>query len=86
MERVDLLIANGNVVFREGTRPANLAISGGKVVAILQPGFEIDASRVIDATGKHVLPGSLIPKAIRATPSRWTSISKPNHRPRPLEA
>ena len=62
MERVDLLIANGNVVFREGTRPANLAISGGKVVAILQPGLEIDASRVIDATGKHVLPGLVDPE------------------------
>ena len=62
MERVDLLIKNGDVVFREGTRPANLAISDGKVAAILKPGLEIDAARVVDAAGKHVLPGLVDPE------------------------
>lgn len=62
MERVDLLIKNGDVVFREGTRPANIAISDGKVAAILKPGFEIDATRVVDAAGKHVLPGLVDPE------------------------
>ena len=62
MERVDLLIKNGDVVFHEGCRPANLAISGGKVAAILKPGFEVDAARVVDAAGKHVLPGLVDPE------------------------
>ena len=62
MERVDPLIKNGDVVFREGTRPADIAISDGKVAAILKPGFEIDAARVVDAAGKHVLPGLVDPE------------------------
>ncbi len=57
MERMDLVIKNGSVVFSDGTRMANLAIHQGKVAAIMQPGFIPDAARVIDATGKHVLPG-----------------------------
>ena len=45
-----------------GLPPANIAISNEKVVAILKPGFEIDAARVIDAAGKHVLPGLVDPE------------------------
>lgn len=62
MERVDLLIKNGTVVFREGARPANLAIHQGKIAAILHPNFVPDAARVIDAAGKHVMPGLVDPE------------------------
>ncbi|MBI4487980.1 MAG: allantoinase AllB, partial [Deltaproteobacteria bacterium] len=62
MERVDLLVKNGTVVFREGARPANLVIHQGKVAAVLSPNFVPDAARVIDAVGKHVIPGLVDPE------------------------
>lgn len=62
MERIDLFIKNGTVVFREGARLANIAINKGKIAAILQPGFVLDANQVIDATSKYVMPGVVDPE------------------------
>ena len=62
MERVHLLIKNGTVILREGARVANVAIHQGKIAAILQSSLVPDAARVIDATGKHVIPGVVDPE------------------------
>jgi dihydroorotase-like cyclic amidohydrolase len=62
MERVDLLVKNGTVVLREGARLGHVAIDQGKIAAILPPNFTPDAAQVIDATGKHVMPGVVDPE------------------------
>jgi dihydropyrimidinase/dihydroorotase len=62
MERVDLLIKGGTVVLRERARSANVAINQGKLAAILEPNLVPDAAKVIDATGKYVMPGVVDPE------------------------
>ncbi len=52
----DLLVRNGILVLEEGSRPADIAVSGGKVAALLQPGTPAEAGRVVDAGGLCVLP------------------------------
>ena len=65
MAAYDLLIRGGTVVTPDGPRAADVAISGERIAAILEPGTGNDAggavgaSRVIDATGKHVIPGAI---------------------------
>src|SRR5215475_9320204 len=54
----DLLIRGGNVVLPETDGVAvDIAISGGKIAAILAPGTQADARETLDASGKTVLPG-----------------------------
>ncbi|MGK2850614.1 MAG: dihydroorotase [Candidatus Limnocylindrales bacterium] len=55
----DLLIRGGTVVTPDGTRRADIAIDGERIAAIVESGTPIDAARVIDATGKHVIPGAI---------------------------
>jgi dihydroorotase len=57
-DTVDLIVRNGTVVTSQTTAQADLAISGGRFVAIAAPGeLGIEAAETYDATGKHVLPG-----------------------------
>jgi dihydroorotase len=53
----DILIRGGTIVSPEGRTVADLAITGERISAIVAPGTELPAARVIDATGKHLLPG-----------------------------
>ena len=55
----DTIIANGRVVTATDTYAGDVAISGGKIVAIGQNLPRENASRVIDAAGKYVLPGGI---------------------------
>lgn len=52
----DLIIRNGQVVFPDGVRKADIAVSEEKIVLIAEE-ISGDAGEVIDATGKHVFPG-----------------------------
>lgn len=56
----DLLITNGRVV-TPGNEPAplDIAISAGRIAALLAPGTPVDATRSLDAGGKVVMPGAL---------------------------
>jgi N-acyl-D-aspartate/D-glutamate deacylase len=57
---IDLRISGGSVLDGTGApaRVADVAVDGGRVVAITEPGAHTDtARRVIDATGLHVAPG-----------------------------
>jgi dihydroorotase len=57
-EKVDLIVRNGTVVTSQTTALADLAIDGGRFVAIAAPGdLGLEAAETYDATGKHVLPG-----------------------------
>ena len=57
------LILRGGTVVRPGTEPAlaDVAVRDGRVAALLEPGADAAASEIVDATGKHVLPGSVDP-------------------------
>src|SRR5262249_42269983 len=58
-----LIITGGVTVLPSGTEPADVAVSGGKVVAIGAPGTlaSTGAARVIDAAGQIVIPGGIDP-------------------------
>ena len=53
----DLLLADGDVVFENGVRKANIAVKEGKIAAILAPGFVVEAKEVRVIEGLTVFPG-----------------------------
>ncbi|HYB48236.1 MAG TPA: dihydropyrimidinase [Streptosporangiaceae bacterium] len=57
------LISGGTVVTAEGTLDADVLVGGEKIAAVLprlpDTGTSVTADRVIDATGKYVLPGGI---------------------------
>jgi len=55
----DTLIRGGTVVTAAGRWAADLALADGRIAAILSPGTPAEAERVIDAAGRHVLPGAI---------------------------
>ena len=59
---VELLIRGGTVVTAERAFPADVAVAGGAVAAV-GPGLSGPAARVIDATGRLVIPGGVDPHA-----------------------
>jgi dihydropyrimidinase len=57
MATFDLIVQGGTVVTTSGIGPADIGIRDGRVTAL---GFDLgDAERVIDATGRLVLPGGV---------------------------
>ena len=58
-----MLVSGGTIVSAVGRRAADVLIDGEKIVAILAPGqaaaMGVSADRVIDATGKYVIPGGV---------------------------
>lgn len=56
--KYDLLIKNGRIVTAEGSFDADLAVKDGKIVTI-GIALEGEAEKVVDASGKLVLPGAL---------------------------
>lgn len=57
----DTVVEGGTLVTPETSFDATLAIVGEKIAGILSPETAVDAERVVDATGKHVLPGGVDP-------------------------
>ena len=61
---VDLIITGGQVVTPSGVGNLDVAIEGEQIVAVGQPGaIPSDGARVIDASGKIVIPGGVEPHA-----------------------
>jgi len=55
---IDLQIAGGTVVTPAGTVAADVLVRDVKIAGLVGHGLEIgDVGKVVDATGKHVLPG-----------------------------
>jgi dihydroorotase len=55
---IDLQIAGGTVVTPAGTVAADVLVRDGKIAGLVGHGLELgDVGKVVDATGKHVLPG-----------------------------
>lgn len=57
----DLIIRNGTVISANTTSLADIAIKDSKIAAISEPGLLDKARRVVDASGKYVLPGIIDP-------------------------
>ncbi|HLJ60036.1 MAG TPA: amidohydrolase family protein [bacterium] len=59
---VDTIVRGGTIVTPErGVRREDLLIKDGKVVGLLLDSSGVDAAEVIDANGRHVLPGAIEP-------------------------
>ncbi len=59
MDRYDTVIRGGTLVGATGRTLADLAIRDGRIAAIVAPGTPLAGESVIDATGRHVLPGAI---------------------------
>lgn len=60
MMAYDLLIANGEVLLPNAApQKLDIAVTGGKIAALLAPGQATEACEVIDASGLTVLPGAI---------------------------
>lgn len=57
LTKVDTVIKGGRVVNENGIVDADIALLNGKIAGILSPGLAPAADKVIDATGRYVLPG-----------------------------
>ena len=57
LARVDLVVRGGTVVSPAGRSPRDIAVRDGRIAALVDPGEPLEADRVINATGLHVLPG-----------------------------
>lgn len=78
---LDTLIQGGTVVSPHATEQIDVAIHDGRVVAFMAPGsLDVQASRVIDAQGKYVVPGGIdahvhfniaLSPAMRAQSAKW---------------
>src|SRR5690349_1535692 len=55
----DTVIANGRIVTATDTYMGDVAINRGKIAAIGCSEFRENATRIIDASGKYVLPGGI---------------------------
>src|SRR5579859_5000286 len=55
----DTLIVNGTVVTATDTSRADVAVSGGRVVALGESLPRENCKRIFDAKGKYVLPGGI---------------------------
>ena len=56
----DLIVRGGTVVTQQGAPSAlDIAVTGGRIAALLAPGTPADAAAMLDATGRTVLPGAL---------------------------
>ncbi len=66
---LDLIIRGGEVVTPWGVGDWDVAVQGEKIVAVTTPGtLTDDVGRIIDATGKIVIPGGIEPHAHIAAP------------------
>ncbi|HXW18228.1 MAG TPA: dihydropyrimidinase, partial [Candidatus Acidoferrales bacterium] len=57
--RFDTVIRNGTVVTASDTFRSDVGIAGDKIVAIAQELIPDNAARVIDASGRYVMPGGI---------------------------
>lgn len=53
-----LVVRGGTVVDATGTRPADVLVRDGRIVAV-EPGILVDGAEVVDANGAYVVPGGI---------------------------
>ena len=61
---LDLIVRGDRVVTPDRVAELDIAVQGGRIVAVAEPGnLQLEAVRVLDATGKIVVPGGIEPHA-----------------------
>ena len=66
---LDLVIRGGQVVTSQGVAISDVGVEGERIAILGTPGsLPTDSARVIDATGKIVVPGGVEPHAHLAHP------------------
>ncbi len=60
---LDLLVTGGLVATPDGARPLEVGVEGETIASLLEPSAQVEARRVLDATGKLVFPGGVEPHA-----------------------
>ena len=55
---MDLLIKNGTIVTAKESYKADIAVKDGKI-ALIGKELDVPADKVVDASGKLVLPGAI---------------------------
>lgn len=55
----ETLITNGDVVTEQGIEALDVAISSGRIIALIPRGTAVEAREVIDASGALILPGAI---------------------------
>src|SRR3989449_11384190 len=59
---LDLVIRGGQVITPQGVGAWDVGVEGERIVAVAAPGtLPRDAARIIDATGRLVIPGGIDP-------------------------
>src|SRR5262245_16405116 len=59
---LDLIVRSGTVVTPRGAGTWDIAVEGGRIVALTEPGtLSAEGARTIDASGKVVVPGGVDP-------------------------
>ena len=53
----DLVVVGGTLVSASGRTAGTVGVRDGRIAAIVDPRTPLDGARVIDATGRHLLPG-----------------------------
>lgn len=53
----DLIVRDGHVVSHSIDRRVDIAISDGRVEALLEPGYPAEAKRIVEVGGRTVIPG-----------------------------
>ncbi|WP_445492586.1 allantoinase AllB [Niallia sp. 03133] len=56
--KYDLIIKEGNVVFRDDVKKVDIAIKNGKISAIAET-IEGEADQIVNASGQYVMPGMI---------------------------
>ena len=61
---LDVLIQGGTVVSPDASEPFDIGVKDGRIVVFAAPrSLDLEATRVIDAHGKYVIPGGIEPHA-----------------------
>lgn len=68
--KADVAVVGGLVATHSGVFSATLAITGGRVSAWLDPGERPEATEIVDAQGKVILPGAIDPHVHFNEPGR----------------
>ncbi len=59
MEQYDLVVRGATLVTATDTYRADIAVRQESIAAIVEPGLPLEATRVIEASGRHVIPGAI---------------------------
>jgi dihydropyrimidinase len=76
---LDIVISGGLAVLPSGPQPADIGIAGEHIVAIGAPGSlaELGAGRIVDASGRIVIPGGIDPHVHCRWPMPVPGVAQP---------